>query len=52
MKMGDIKNWYAKGGDMARLILEFEKHAPINMYLKDRNYALKWQRYLIIERLL
>lgn len=37
MKMGEIKNWYTKGGDMARLILEFEKHAPINMYLKDKN---------------
>lgn len=37
---------------MARLILEFDKRTLIFVYIKDNVNAVKWQRYLIIERLL
>lgn len=38
---------------MARLLLEFEKgHTSVYVYRKDKNQAIKWQRYLVIEKLL
>ncbi|CAD8205692.1 unnamed protein product [Paramecium octaurelia] len=52
-KAADQKTWFNKNGDMARLLLEFEKgHSGVYIYRKDKNQAIKWQRYLIIEKLL
>ncbi|CAD8132764.1 unnamed protein product [Paramecium pentaurelia] len=52
-KAADQKTWFNKNGDMARLLLEFEKgHTGVYIYRKDKNQAIKWQRYLIIEKLL
>ncbi|CAK86856.1 unnamed protein product (macronuclear) [Paramecium tetraurelia] len=52
-KAADQKTWYNKNGDMARLLLDFEKgHSGVYIYRKDKNQAIKWQRYLIIEKLL
>ncbi|CAD8103573.1 unnamed protein product [Paramecium sonneborni] len=52
-KAADQKTWFNKNGDMARLLLEFEKgHSGVYIYRKDKNQAIKWQRYLIVEKLL
>ncbi|CAD8059313.1 unnamed protein product [Paramecium primaurelia] len=52
-KVNHQNTWHDKQGDMARLSIEFEKdHTRVFIYMKDQNQALKWQRYLIIEKLL
>lgn len=38
---------------MARLVLDFgPKRSPVFVYMKDKNKAVKWQRYLVIEKIL
>ncbi|CAD8164292.1 unnamed protein product [Paramecium pentaurelia] len=52
-KVNHQNTWHDKQGDKARLSIEFEKdHSIVFIYVKEENQAFKWQRYLIIERLL
>ncbi|CAD8148301.1 unnamed protein product [Paramecium octaurelia] len=52
-KANHSNNWQEKKGDTARLSIEFEKdHTRVLIYMKDENQALKWQRHLIIQKLL